>query len=962
MNQPSVPNVTHPSNAGITALFVLAGGVAVVMLPGRLHAQAAHFPKRLQVDPIERLEAQEKAYRQDLEQAAKDYGEDDLRTAPARQRLARFYADAGDLARAEPLYQRVVEAYRAGLESPGAAGTKVTAVSLVDLARVLRGLANVHLQRGDYVGAWPLLQETLTLVEKAGTDDPQYADAINGLAELTMQTGDYARALPLYQQVVAIRKQVPGGKQRDYAASLHNLGLLYQRMGKYEKAEPLLRQDLEITASDLGEDHPEYAQSLAGLALLYTRTGEYQRAEAMFQQAIAVYEKALGKSHPACIRTRSNFGFLSIHMGEYDRAEALLTEAVRMGRRTLGATHPDTADSLNDLATLSYAKGDLATAALKSRAALQITRQNMELTSVLQSERQQLAMARRFREWLDQHLSIAISAGLPAADVYRELLVWKGSVFRRQRQLRMARTDPQCADLLADLERVSAELAKMALSSQSDGEDDERQSEIAALRLRRGRLEGELATKSAAFRLAKMQQQRTAEDLQAVLPPGFALIDFLEYAHWKFDSEGKLSKGPRLLAFVVRADRPVALVQFGHLEPIAAAIGRWRSDLGGSGLETGPSTADLLRTLLWEPLQPHLAGANNLFISPVGEVAKIPWYAISGERPGTYLIEDCSIALLPVPQLLPDLLQEPDSSSEGESQPEVEESSLLALGDVDYGAPAGVPQQGEASNRSAVRSARRGFLAEFDPLDFTRGEILAVRDSFELAYPEGRVAMLRRDRASEGAFRTLAPRYRVLHLATHGFFAPAELRSALMPSSLTDGEGEVSRDSGAGPVAASGMGGFHPGLLSGVVLAGANGPLLPDHHDGILTALEVAEMDLRKVDLAVLSACETGLGEVAGGEGLLGLQRAFQVAGTRCVVASLWKVDDDATRKLMERFYQNLWEHKMSKLEAFRSAQLWMLREGGLRDVRLRPKNPEHVEKYAPPRLWAAFVLSGDWR
>src|SRR5213078_1602900 len=105
-----------------------------------------------------------------------------------------------------------------------------------------------------------------------------------------------------------------------------------------------------------------------------------------------------------------------------------------------------------------------------------------------------------------------------------------------------------------------------------------------------------------------------------------------------------------------------------------------------------------------------------------------------------------------------------------------------------------------------------------------------------------------------------------------------------------------------------GVAGFHPGLLSGIVLAGANRPPQAGQDDGILTALEVAELDLGQVELATLSACETGLGEVAGGEGLLGLQRAFQVAGARSVVASLWKVDDRATQELMGAFYKAYWD------------------------------------------------------
>src|SRR5262249_1329779 len=211
---------------------------------------------------------------------------------------------------------------------------------------------------------------------------------------------------------------------------------------------------------------------------------------------------------------------------------------------------------------------------------------------------------------------------------------------------------------------------------------------------------------------------------------------------------------------------------------------------------------------------------------------------------------------------------------------------------------------------------------------------------------------------SEAALREHAPHYRYLHLATHGFFAPPELRSVLAPRA--NSRRSQNPLAPAGLLDTAGMSGWPPGLLSGIVLAGANPPPQEGRDDGILTALEVAELDLGKVELATLSACETGLGQVAGGEGLLGLQRAFQVAGAKAVVAGLWKVDDKATRELMERFYQNLWEKKQPRGQALREAQLWLLKEGvkgGL--VRVGKEEKKHR---TPPHYWAAFVLSGDWR
>ncbi|MGC3972538.1 MAG: CHAT domain-containing protein [Pirellulales bacterium] len=145
-----------------------------------------------------------------------------------------------------------------------------------------------------------------------------------------------------------------------------------------------------------------------------------------------------------------------------------------------------------------------------------------------------------------------------------------------------------------------------------------------------------------------------------------------------------------------------------------------------------------------------------------------------------------------------------------------------------------------------------------------------------------------------------------------------------------------------------------------MALAGANREPGNQTDDGILTSQEIAYLPLQGVDTVVLSACDTGLGDVAGGEGLLGVQRAFQVAGARTTVASYWKVDDLVTRLLMERFYRNLWEREMPRLDALREAQLYVLSHPEA--IRGADAPSEEPALRTSPRYWAAFGLSGDWR
>ncbi len=427
----------------------------------------------------------------------------------------------------------------------------------------------------------------------------------------------------------------------------------------------------------------------------------------------------------------------------------------------------------------------------------------------------------------------------------------------------------------------------------------------------------------------------------------------LEYTHSSPPPErkGQMKFEDRLVAFVLRPDRPIARVELGPLTPIRAAIDAWRPILrreqpAPRDEDGGPAAR--LRRLVWSPVEAHLAGVTTVLVSPDGPLGLVPLEALPGQAAGSYLIEDFTLALVPVPRLFG---AGGAVAAEGPKPAPAEAPSLLLVGDVDYGGDPGVAST-QVANRSAARDARAEFSPVFERLEGMRIEVLAIRDSFEEQFPEIRATLLRGGKATEEALRQMSGKYRYLHLATHGYFAPPELRSALGPS-------DKPTRPGTDLFGAGGVAGFHPGLLSGLALAGANvRPTPSGRDDGILTALEVAELDLAKVELAVLSAYETGLGEVAGGEGLLGLQRAFQVAGARSVVASLWKVHDRQTQYLMTRFYEHLWRKKLPPREALRAAQLEMLREGYQRD--LVPIDELRKTERVPPYYWAAFVLSTD--
>jgi CHAT domain-containing protein len=195
--------------------------------------------------------------------------------------------------------------------------------------------------------------------------------------------------------------------------------------------------------------------------------------------------------------------------------------------------------------------------------------------------------------------------------------------------------------------------------------------------------------------------------------------------------------------------------------------------------------------------------------------------------------------------------------------------------------------------------------------------------------------------ATEAALKQRVRGVRVLHLATHGFFLGGRCASALaQPAEAGKGDSFFKVGDAANPL-----------LLAGFALAGANARGAPQSgEDGVLTAEEVAALDLRGVEWAVLSGCDTGVGEIRAGEGVFGLRRAFQVAGARTVIMSLWHVDDDSTRRWMTSVYEQRFVRRLGTAEAVRQASLDQLRR------RRRAGTSTH------PFYWAGFIAAGDWR
>ncbi len=920
---------------------------------------------------------------------------------------ALLYKLLGELAKAEQLATDALAIYKqaVGEKHPYYAGG-------LDI------LAEICMSRGVFAKAEPLYRQSMA-IRKAlfGSKHPDYARSLNNLAVLLDLVGDYAKAEPLYRQALDIRKTALGEKHPLYALTLHNLAGLYASVGDDLKAEALYRQALEIRKQVLGEQHPDYAATLAELAALYRRRRDYARAEPLYRQALAIRKATFGEKHPVYAAALNNLGMLYLDMRDFAKAEPLLISALEISKSALGAEHPEYASNLSNVAALYRAQGrlakaissqaevlqidrrvrgeqslytaedayslavleqlngDEAKAAQLFLAALHVYRDQLDLTAAVQSERQQLLLLKDAREILRSLMSAGDGAKLPLDQLYAELLTWKGSVAVRQQAIRQlsAEKSPETKKLVNELKQKSRALAKLSLSLAEPGQEIERRERLVQLTDEVEQAQQALAAQSAAFR-SQLDLQRVAPaDVQRALPDSVALVDFFEYFRYLRPEErtGKSHWDFQLVAFVVR-NKSIERVELGPVLPIYEAIRMWRRAFVPLTTDEAPLATDpvprdkqeparRLRQLVWDKLDPDLAGVKTVLISPDGITARFPWSATPGKKPGTYLIEEMAVGIVPIPRLLAQVSnKQPAGKSASAAERTNPTPSLLVVGDVNYDAIADSGPD-SALAMSAPRIARSGQLLHWQSLDATRPEMAAIADSFEQTFPDGKIERLRGGEATKAALVADIESHRYIHLATHGFFSPKELKSAL------DSGGDLAEDPGGQQSSLRSPIGYPPGLLSGLVLAGANQPAAEGKDDGVLTALEVAQLNLSHVELATLSACETGLGDLAGGEGVLGLQRAFQIAGAKSVVSTLWRVNDDATRTLMIDFYDNLWRKKLTKIEALRQAQLKMLRMESLasgpgRGLKFDDSQSPDENRRLPPYYWAPFVLSGDWR
>ena len=838
----------------------------------------------------------------------KALGPDHPVVAATLNSLAALYSDKGDYARAEPLYQRSL-----------AIREKALGLDHLDVATSVNNLAILYDEKGDYTKAEPLYQRSLAIREKAlGPDHPDVAASLNNLAILYVLKGDYEKAEPLYQRSLAIREKALGQEHRDTAQSLDNLASLYSLKGDYAKAEPLYQRAVAISEKALGPHHPDVARSLNNLAVLYDRKVDYAKAEPLHRRSLAIREKALGPDHPDVATSLNSLATVYTDRGEYGQAEPLYQRSLAIREKALGPVHPLVALSLNNLTRLYRAKGDTARAISYQTRASIVTERNITFNLATGSERQKHAYLATLSDESDQTISLHVQFAPTSPDALRlsinTLLRRKGRALDAMTEIISAlrrRLNPQDRLLLDQFSEARSRLAKLVLGGPEENDPAKYRADVTLLEEQVEKLESDISRRSLEFRV--QSQTVTLEAVQSAIPRDAALVEFALYRPFnaRYTKESEAFGEPRYVAYIVRSQGDPEWVELGEVKPIDENVDLLRKALRNPRRNDVRRLARAVDEKVMMPVRKLLGQTRRLLISPDGALNLIPFAALVDQR-DQYLVKRYSFSYLTSGR---DLLrlQVKTQSKQGP----------MVVADPDFGGDITPCALKQKISRAAVDFSQVLFC----PLASTAREAKAL----QALMPDA--AVLMNQQATEAAVKQVAGP-KILHIATHGFFLEdvvinpvAAAQGVLIGRSQTGAAMKVE----------------NPLLRSGLALAGANLHKSGDD-DGVLTALETAGLDLWGTKLVVLSACDTGVGEVKNGDGVYGLRRALVLAGSESQVMSLWPVSDTSTRDLMIGYYKGL-QAGEGRGEALRQVQLRMLAS----------KNRKH------PYYWASFIQSGEW-
>ncbi len=758
-------------------------------------------------------------------------------------------------------------------------------------ASSLNNLAVLQKDKGEYTNAGNNIDRALEItINLELNEELPFAIMLNNKAMLYRQLGQYRESESLLNESISISEKLKGSKSANHQRLLTNMAILYQEMGRYEESEKIFLEVIEMKEKRLGKRHPDYAHMLNNLAALYVLMGKDEQVEELLLNAQEIYVKKFGANHPSYATNVANLGNFYRYKERYEESETLLKQTLEIRKNILGESHPDYVRSLEDMAMYYWQVADWEKASENFEEALDQSMSFIETFFPAMSEEEKTKYWNKMQPRFFRYFSFAAQGCQkdPAMAIkmlgYR--MATKGILLSASQKIKRSILESGNQQLVDKyLEWIDLKESLAGYYTYSKKEIAEQHINLDSLESLANARERYLSQNSDIFEKGFFRKVPGFDDIKNALDADEASVEIMQIPVYERTFTGVME----YYALVTKNNlsAPV-LVKLGNSKVLDDKYYKYYKNTIRLKKKDELSYAQF-----WRPLEPAIKDKENLFLSYDGIYNQVNVNTLLSDE--GYVIDRWNIVLLTNTADLP---------ANKEVGLKKSERNVWLLGYPDYG-------------------ESRDIL----PLPGTKEEVEKINAILRTAGIETILKI--GAEASESSVKK-ASNMAIYHFATHGFFLADA--GNLPQEQLFGIEPEVARE--------------NPMLRSGILLKGAantfsglNNKELNDQNNGILTAYEAMNLNLDKTELVVLSACETGLGDVKAGEGVYGLQRAFLVAGSDRIIMSLWKVSDEATRDLMTIFYSNLTKYNNDVRKAFKAAQLTL------------------KQKYPEPYYWGAFVL-----
>jgi CHAT domain-containing protein/tetratricopeptide (TPR) repeat protein len=772
-----------------------------------------------------------------------------------------------------------------------------------DALITLNSLSALYMFQGLYANAQITMRRALGLSERIhGPEHPATAVGLKLLGTLYLKQGNPDDAEPLLNRALSIHEKKLGPNNPETARSMISLGNLYVTQGKLVEAERLYMRTIKIRESQLHVNNTlELNQSLSNLAVLYGKQGNHAKATPLFSRVLENISNTYGNNHFGTSLALENLADNYKSQGLHNRAEPLYEQALTIRETLLGPDNYGISGLLKKLADVNLKK-DL----FDKASNLYYRAENISLVYI-QRESAYLASLKRLAlkntKLPSYPLDVISVQGTGGARLALFISLNRKSLIAEIEKRQSLLSSVEGSEIKKKLGKV---IQQLALSTNSPEE--------------RKRLNGYLERlEENFFRVIPELRPRVieVEQVASVLPTNSALLEFQRYQ----PSRGGLA---RYLVTVLKPGGSIAAVDLGPAVPLEKLIHQALRASEQNEVDASTLWAEVSRSIL-TPLATATRDAKVLFLSPDGELNRVPFAALPAPGSSQVLSETVQLRLITTGRDLLNL-QQPSGAPKGVPL-------VVAHPRFDApGQPSGVPLRGEVAIQQRSADLNNPVWSPL-PATAREGQAIASLTNARLLVQEQATAA--------AVQQQLSPK--ILHIASHAFFLADQPQKAEppAPASLTR--------SGSNPLGFPAANEENPLLRSGIALAGANAPAASNTDDGYLMALEIARLDWKGTELVVISGCESGKGVIQTGEGVYGLRRAIAVAGARSSLLSLWKVDDAATADFMTRYYRRL-KAGVGRADALAAVQA-EFRNG-------TAGNGQWKEPY----YWAAWQLVGDWR